>query len=62
MGWSPAADVPGPLNQRGPADYALAAEKTADRPVAGMILSHLPPPPQESDAAAKPADSPSPSK
>ena len=65
-GWSPATDVPGPLNQRGPADYALAAEKTADHPVAGMILSRLPPPPQESDAATvnppPPADAPSPSK
>jgi serine/threonine-protein kinase len=65
VGWSPPpADVSGPLNQRGPADYAPAADKTADRPIAGMILSRLPPPPWENDAAGEPtqpAQSPSPS-
>jgi hypothetical protein len=64
VGWSPSADVSTPLHHRGPADYAAAADHTADRPIAGMILSRLPPPPQESDAPAPPAqpvDSPSPS-
>jgi hypothetical protein len=63
VGWSPSADVSGPLNQRGPADYAAAADKTADRPAAGMILSRLPLPLESDDAAktAQPAESPSPS-
>ena len=64
IGWSTSADVSGPLHQRGPADYAAAGDKTADRPIAGMILSRLPPPPREDDAASEPAqpvESPSPS-
>jgi hypothetical protein len=64
VGWSPSADVSGPLHQRGPADYTAAGDKTADRPIAGMILSRLPPLPRESDSAdesAQPVESPSPS-
>jgi hypothetical protein len=64
VGWSPSTDVSGPLDQRGPADYAAASDKTADNPIAGMIFSRLPPPPREGDAAdepAQPVESPSPS-
>ena len=51
IGWSPSVDISGPLNQHGPADYAAASDKTADRPIAGMTISRLPPPPKESETA-----------
>jgi hypothetical protein len=64
VGWSPSVDVSTPLHQRGPADYAAAGDKTADRPITGMILSRLPPPPREGDSSGEPiqpVESPSPS-
>jgi serine/threonine-protein kinase len=51
IGWSPSVDISGPLNQHGPTDYAAASDKTADRPIAGMTVSRLPPPPKESETA-----------
>ena len=51
IGWSPSVNISGPLHQHGPTDYAAASDKTADRPIAGMTVSRLPPPPKESETA-----------